>query len=411
MTGLGGNNWNVTVNADNQLSNLTYDSAGEVTRDQYGNQFSYDAEGRILSAGIGTYVYDGDGNRVKKTASGTTTLYWPGAGSLLDESNSSGSAMGSQVWFDGLLVWHEDTSGSGLFLFPDQLGSIRITGDASGTEHDDNDYESFGTLYNNYGSSPSDNHYLFTGYESDSETTSDYAAYRNLGMTLGRFNRPDPYDGSYDQTNPQSLNRYSYALNNPLLYVDPSGLDDGPNNGGSPDPSCTDGTNCDIQWSLYGYNFTAVPLIILNADCGVGCFDLGAYSNWIFENAYFPSYSPYFAGPSGLPSAGHAVGSGAPNSQTPKPATPQQKRPCSQIERLSYAWHGVETVGMVGVGAGLAVTGVAGGIAACTMGSPLLCVAALPGAAAAVYDGYKITTSSWNALQTPNNPEFGADCQ
>jgi hypothetical protein len=36
---------------------------------------------------------------------------------------------------------------------------------------------------------------------------------------------PDPYDGSYDFTNPQSLNRYTYALNNPLSWADPSGLD------------------------------------------------------------------------------------------------------------------------------------------------------------------------------------------
>jgi hypothetical protein len=35
---------------------------------------------------------------------------------------------------------------------------------------------------------------------------------------------PDPYDGSYDPNNPQSLNRYSYALNNPLVFSDPSGL-------------------------------------------------------------------------------------------------------------------------------------------------------------------------------------------
>ena len=37
---------------------------------------------------------------------------------------------------------------------------------------------------------------------------------------------PDPYDGSYDITNPQSLNRYSYVLNNPLSSVDPLGLSD-----------------------------------------------------------------------------------------------------------------------------------------------------------------------------------------
>ena len=36
---------------------------------------------------------------------------------------------------------------------------------------------------------------------------------------------PDPYDGSYDQTNPQSLNRYSYVANDPLGLTDPLGTD------------------------------------------------------------------------------------------------------------------------------------------------------------------------------------------
>jgi hypothetical protein len=36
--------------------------------------------------------------------------------------------------------------------------------------------------------------------------------------------RPDPYLGSYDSSNPQSLNRYGYVLNNPLAAADPEGL-------------------------------------------------------------------------------------------------------------------------------------------------------------------------------------------
>src|ERR1035437_6926066 len=63
---------------NNQLSNQSYDSAGEVTADQYNNSYSYDAEGRLLSAGGGAYAYDGAGNRVKKTVGGNVTLYWPG---------------------------------------------------------------------------------------------------------------------------------------------------------------------------------------------------------------------------------------------------------------------------------------------------------------------------------------------
>lgn len=38
---------------------------------------------------------------------------------------------------------------------------------------------------------------------------------------LGRFLSPDPY--VQDPQNSQSLNRYTYCLNNPLKYTDPSG--------------------------------------------------------------------------------------------------------------------------------------------------------------------------------------------
>jgi hypothetical protein len=39
-----------------------------------------------------------------------------------------------------------------------------------------------------------------------------------------RFSQPDPYDGSYDFSDPQSLNRYSYTQNDPVNFVDPTRL-------------------------------------------------------------------------------------------------------------------------------------------------------------------------------------------
>jgi hypothetical protein len=35
---------------------------------------------------------------------------------------------------------------------------------------------------------------------------------------------PDPYYGSYDQSNPQSMDRYAYVSSSPLTFTDPSGL-------------------------------------------------------------------------------------------------------------------------------------------------------------------------------------------
>jgi hypothetical protein len=41
----------------------------------------------------------------------------------------------------------------------------------------------------------------------------------------GRFAEPDPYGGSYNLSDPQSLNRYAYTKNDPVNRRDPSGLD------------------------------------------------------------------------------------------------------------------------------------------------------------------------------------------
>jgi len=56
----------------------------------------------------------------------------------------------------------------------------------------------------------------------DSETGNDKTWHRHYRSNLGRWMTPDPVAG--DITNPQSLNRYAYVLNNPLNLIDPLGL-------------------------------------------------------------------------------------------------------------------------------------------------------------------------------------------
>jgi hypothetical protein len=49
--------------------------------------------------------------------------------------------------------------------------------------------------------------------------------YRQYQPALGRWQSPDPYSGSYDWSDPQSLNRYAYVSNRPMNFTDPSGQD------------------------------------------------------------------------------------------------------------------------------------------------------------------------------------------
>jgi RHS repeat-associated protein len=85
------------------------------------------------------------------------------------------------------------------------------------------DYTPFGTdLY--YGEQRDGQRQQFASYERDSETGLDYAQARYFSNVQGRFTSADPLMASAIAVNPQSWNRYSYTINNPLKYVDPSGL-------------------------------------------------------------------------------------------------------------------------------------------------------------------------------------------
>ena len=66
----------------------------------------------------------------------------------------------------------------------------------------------------------------FTAKERDNETGLDYFLARYYSSTQGRFTSTDPLEASARLRNPQTWNRYTYVLNNPLRLVDPDGLSD-----------------------------------------------------------------------------------------------------------------------------------------------------------------------------------------
>jgi RHS repeat-associated protein len=63
----------------------------------------------------------------------------------------------------------------------------------------------------------------FTGYERDNESELDFAQARYHNNQHGRFTTVDPLLASANSANPQTFNRYTYVLNNPLALVDRTG--------------------------------------------------------------------------------------------------------------------------------------------------------------------------------------------
>jgi len=133
----------------------------------------------------------------------------------------------------------------------DWLGNSRLSSNQSRAMTSDIAYAPFGEPY----ASSATSGVSFTGMRSDVVAASgtittglyDFQA-RELPPSQGRWISPDPAGVlAADPSNPQSWNRYAYALNDPLSNTDPTGLecvwDDGSYDAAD-DPDSGSGTQC-----------------------------------------------------------------------------------------------------------------------------------------------------------------------
>ena len=144
---------------------------------------------------------------------------------------------GDQTAFiDNVRITGSPKPGYGVqWLVTDHLGTPRMVLDESGALANvkRHDYLPFGEELlaptsgrnSTQGYSVSDGiRQQFTQKERDMETSLDYFNARYYSSTQGRFVSTDPFMHSMRVSNPQSFNRYSYVQNNPIKFVDPTGL-------------------------------------------------------------------------------------------------------------------------------------------------------------------------------------------
>lgn len=109
----------------------------------------------------------------------------------------------------------------------DLVGTERVRKSSSGSVEATFQSLLFGDGLSSSSSDTNPSHFALTDHDLAQGSGMEHATFRELSSTTGRWQSPDPYDGSYSIFDPQSFNRYAYVQNNPLVYNDPLGLQTG----------------------------------------------------------------------------------------------------------------------------------------------------------------------------------------
>jgi RHS repeat-associated protein len=183
------------------------------------NQYAWDAgAGQWNYTGVSAYFYyDADGQRVRKDDVNGITAY---AGAHF-ELNVTTYAQRATYSFNGQVVAVRNITTT-TWLHSDHLGSTSMATDVTGAviSGSETRYTPWGEVRVG-GMLPTDRG--FTSQRREATIgLSDYVA-RFYDPYIGKFVSPDSIVPG--PQNPQAFNRYSYAFNSPLVFVDPTGHD------------------------------------------------------------------------------------------------------------------------------------------------------------------------------------------
>lgn len=249
LTTNGGSPQTRTHNRQNEITAVsgatspTFDANGNMTTDETGKQYVYDAWNRLKvvknSGGttLKTYTYDALNRRVAETAGGTTTDFLYSARWQVLEEAVSGTTTQRYVWspvyVDALILRDRDTDANStlderLWVMQDANWNVVGLVNGSGTVVERYAYDPFGSVTVLNGSwTVSSTAYAWQHYHQGGRLDATSGLYhlrnRDYSPALGRWASIDPIHFAGG-----SNNLYNATSNSPLSWVDPFGTDKDP---------------------------------------------------------------------------------------------------------------------------------------------------------------------------------------
>jgi len=188
-------NQSFSYDPDDRLESDTYDANGN-TLTSAGSTFGYDFEDRptTFNGGNVTMIYDGDGNRIVRTADGTASRY------LIDDQTPLHHAQVAEEVVAGTVVAQytygpmrisQNRAGTVSYYGYDGGGSVRQLFDASGAITDTYTYDAYGNTVAQNGTTV--NSFLYRGEQFDTTLGMYYQRARYYIPRTGRFLTADTF--------------------------------------------------------------------------------------------------------------------------------------------------------------------------------------------------------------------------
>ncbi len=197
-----------------------YDNAGNLLQDDKA-RYSYDAFNRTVKVetfdgNVQVNRYDAEGLRHEMEENGRLVRFIFHKGEAVAEQEENSNVI-RLIRGSELIARSSDSESARTYYHyaSDEMGSTTHIVDESGNVQNRYAYDAWGKIEVKEEAVP--NRFTYYGQQIDPITQQYYLRARFYNPVIGRFTQEDTYRGD-------GLNLYAYCANNPVYYVDPSGL-------------------------------------------------------------------------------------------------------------------------------------------------------------------------------------------